>query len=113
MCEEQRAKIDPVHQLRASSFALRAENGNGMTVIIEANKVLTPFPFNIDGLAKVHQTGCTRSVHPGVGVAPGGFTSPGGGSRLWRDRQMAKWLEETFARLSTLTLKIRYDTKNG
>ena len=24
---------------------------------------------------RVHQTGCTRSVHPGVGVEPGGFTS--------------------------------------
>ena len=28
---------------------------------------------------KVHQAGCTRSGHPGVGVEPGGFTSPGGG----------------------------------
>jgi hypothetical protein len=43
----------------------------------------------------VHQTGCTRSVHPGVGVEPGEFTSPGGGSRPGRDR-LAKWLEEIF-----------------
>ncbi len=28
---------------------------------------------------KVLQAGCMRSVHPGVGVEPGGFTSPGGG----------------------------------
>jgi hypothetical protein len=47
---------------------------------------------------KVHQSGCSRSVHPGVGATPmawGGFTSPGGGSRLRRDR-LVKWLEETF-----------------
>ena len=30
-------------------------------------------------LEKVHQAGCTLSVHPGAGVEPGGFTPPGGG----------------------------------
>jgi hypothetical protein len=44
---------------------------------------------------KVHHAGCTLSVHPGVGVEPGGFTPPGGGSRHRRDRP-SKWLEETF-----------------
>ena len=33
----------------------------------------------------IHQSGCARSVHPGVGVEPGGLTSPGGGSRPRRD----------------------------
>jgi hypothetical protein len=26
------------------------------------------------GSSEVHQSGCTRRVHPGVGVVPGGFT---------------------------------------
>jgi hypothetical protein len=49
---------------------------------------------------KVHQAGYTRSVHPGVGVEPGGFTPPGGGSRQGRDRPMQNGSERLFARLS-------------
>ena len=43
---------------------------------------------------KVHQSGCSRSVHPGVGVEPGGFTSPGGGGAAIP--RLVKWLEEIF-----------------
>ncbi len=43
---------------------------------------------------KVHQAGCTLSVHPGVGVEPGGFTLPGGGGEAIP--RLVKWLEETF-----------------
>jgi hypothetical protein len=49
---------------------------------------------------KVHQTGDTRSVYPGMGVVPDGFTPPGGGSRLWRDRPQQNGSERLFARLS-------------
>ncbi len=42
----------------------------------------------------VHQPGCTGSVHPGVGVEPGGFTSPGGGGVAIP--RLVKWLEEKF-----------------
>ncbi len=42
---------------------------------------------------KVHQSGCARSVHPGVGVEPGGFTPPGGGGESIL--RLGKWLEET------------------
>ncbi len=45
-------------------------------------------------LQKIRQAGCALSVHPGVGVAPGGFTSPGGGGGAIP--RLAKWLEETF-----------------
>jgi hypothetical protein len=31
---------------------------------------------------EVHHSGCVGSIHPGVGVVPGGFTSPGGGGKL-------------------------------
>ncbi len=36
-----------------------------------------------------------RSVHPGVGVEPGGFTPPGGGGVTIP--RLVKWHEETFS----------------
>ena len=53
--------------------------------------------------SKFHQAGCMRSLHPGVGVGPGGFIPPGGGSRPRRDRP-SDGLKKLFARLSTLSL---------
>ena len=50
---------------------------------------------------KVHQAGYMRSVYPGVGVGPGGFTSPGGGSRPRRDRP-SYGSKRLIARLSIL-----------
>ena len=47
---------------------------------------------------KVHQTGCMRSVHPGVGVVPGGFNSPGGGGKPSTASQNGS--KRFFARLS-------------
>jgi hypothetical protein len=43
---------------------------------------------------KVHLAGCAQSVHPGVGVEPGGFHSPGGGGETIP--RLAKKIEDSF-----------------
>ena len=51
-------------------------------------------------MRQIHQAGWTRSVHPGVGVEPGGFTPPGGGGEAIPI--LKKWLEETFCEVITI-----------
>jgi hypothetical protein len=50
--------------------------------------------IKVDGHVKVPQPGCARSVHPGVGVVPSGFTPLGGGGVAIP--RLAKRLEEIF-----------------
>ncbi len=56
------------------------------------------------GSQKAHQAGCALSLHPGGGVEPGEFTSPGGGGDAIP--RLVKWLRETFYEVDKIMLII-------